>query len=449
MPSNEIRAQKGVAMALTERDGMLVQWDGTTLRYTCGKPWLRGRGECWTVHHRALYVMRESEWVRVLPPLDDEPSEPAIEVGSQWRRKSDGRQCVVVSAKGSPVGNYDPQIRFEDSAAPERIDHERLRSDFTHIVTPKPDRLVDGQKLVCMETGEVVTFRTGHRDAWEILDADGRLHSVNGLPSEMCAHGFNRWHQNGLLYRENGPAVESVNRAGEVRHVYFHLGDKELTPEEWGKRIVAEYDPSKVLPEYRHLLPTPEPEPVESFDGWRQVKAGEPIANGVYYFISAKDAAECSSWLDDVLSVEHFSDVSSEGQRDWEHLYVLNGKTIYHDNAEDSDPNFDSIDDFFATLIGAWIFPAGGPSSFPSAAARVAEEAYKHAEPELVEQHPDTKALLIAKAIADLELVRDRASACRNYYTVPPSSSVIVEDFRRVADSMDRIIRTLKEATNG
>lgn len=76
---NEIRAQKGVPMALMNGSGYPTEWDGTTLRNLEGEERLRTVAE-WKQGKYRLYTRPEG--IRVLPPLDEpEPAIEAVTVG--------------------------------------------------------------------------------------------------------------------------------------------------------------------------------------------------------------------------------------------------------------------------------------------------------------------------------------------------------------------------------
>lgn len=62
----------------------------------------------------------------------------------------------------------------------------------------------------------------------------GKLHRVNG-PAVECLNGNKYWNINGYLHREDGPAIEWAN--GEV---YWYLYGTSLTKEDWLEKIPEE-----------------------------------------------------------------------------------------------------------------------------------------------------------------------------------------------------------------
>jgi hypothetical protein len=277
-PNSSIEAEVGMVVDVVDSDDgrrkaadmpiARVGEDFLSLRWEVrfgGTPHARydiyhAKGDVWfsynDINKSRRYTITHKGRPVVLPSLSDnaESLPDKITVGAQFRRNSDGKQCVVVRHavydELRPAANT-VEFRVEsDEEYTWNWDAEAFAEEHTYLFTPERDlsNLEDGQKIVGFD-GEAVTVGITKDGDRCLRGADGRHHSVNGLPSFVTL-GSMFWRTHGIRSCLTGPSSRPTS--GEER---FFIYGEELSPSKWADQRVADgATADDVEPEWRHLI---------------------------------------------------------------------------------------------------------------------------------------------------------------------------------------------------
>jgi hypothetical protein len=223
-----------------------------------------------------------------------------IEVGAHFWRKSDGKLCVVTlydKCGSDDVYAHLVRLREEEAHLDDSWNGGALLKRHEYAYTPAKDlsNMNDGDKIIDMDTGEVVTVEVDVIDWRWLQDGDARTHSVNGLPAAVAPNGYRAWDRHGAFHREEGVAIEY----SEGGHKFCLHGEK-LTPAEWAREIVTndEYDADKVEPEWKHLIDAAKAEALRDLGDKRLYRSrqGEYMRRAIAYFSLDGWTVEMLDW---------------------------------------------------------------------------------------------------------------------------------------------------------
>jgi cell division protein FtsB len=253
---------------------------------------------------------------------EHEPDTPKIEVGSYWKRNSDGKLCVVtryeVFDESRPSANT-VEFRYEHTPdGTDNWDAECFSADHTYLYTCNTvEQLLerkDGDKLIDHETGEVVRVEAGVEGIVRLRDGAGMLRSINGLPHTVLIGDHMQWEKSGKTHREEGPAL-ITDKGTEV----FSLDGQPVPPEEWADRVLAMGKGDGVLPKWQHLIEA----------------AKERAGCGEEYPLSFDDLFDGSRFSADT---QFASDTTPKAKKGNYYTVNSNGHLIWHEGGQPYGP---------------------------------------------------------------------------------------------------------------